>query len=165
MNSRLLIAFSLLIVPASAAAQQQAVPVADSAVLTVRRIYGSSEFSAESFGPTRWLEQGAAFTTLERAAGGKGRDIVRYDTERGNKAVMVAASSLVPAGDTMPLAIEDYAWSPDGNLLLVFTNSKPVWRTNSRGALKFLARRSRLTADSNDRAGRSDDFPGLWGNL
>ena len=142
MNSRLLIAFSLLIVPASAAAQQQAVPVADSAVLTVRRIYGSTEFSAESFGPTRWLEQGAAFTTLERAAGGKGRDIVRYDTERGNKAVMVAASSLVPAGDTMPLAIEDYAWSPDGNLLLVFTNSKPVWRTNSRGDYWVLDRAS-----------------------
>src|SRR5262249_45705980 len=31
------------------------------------------------------------------------------------------------------LDIDDYAWSPDGKQLLVFTNTKKVWRQNTRG--------------------------------
>ena len=125
---------------AQTATPPPAVPVADSAILTVPRIFSSPEFSAESFGPTRWLENGTAFTTVERASGGKGREIVRYDTESGAKQVMISAAQLTPQGDTMPLAIEDYSWSPDGAMLLVFTNSQPVWRTNSRGDYWVLDR-------------------------
>ncbi|MCK7530492.1 MAG: DPP IV N-terminal domain-containing protein [Marinilabiliales bacterium] len=29
--------------------------------------------------------------------------------------------------------IDDYSWSPDNTLLLVFTNSSRVWRYNTRG--------------------------------
>ena len=117
--------------------------VADSSLLTVRRIYASPEFSSENFGPARWLDGGRAYTTVERAAaGGRGREIVRYETRSGAREVMIAAAQLTPPGDTMPLAIEDYSWSPDGNMLLVFTNSQPVWRTNSRGDYWVLDRRA-----------------------
>ena len=34
---------------------------------------------------------------------------------------------------TAPLAIEDYAWSGDGARLLIFTNTRKVWRDNTRG--------------------------------
>jgi dipeptidyl-peptidase-4 len=53
--------------------------------------------------------------------------------ERGSREVLVAARRLVPQGASAPLEIEDYAWSPDGKKLLVFTNSQPVWRLNTRG--------------------------------
>jgi dipeptidyl-peptidase-4 len=39
----------------------------------------------------------------------------------------------VPAGRSAPLAIDDYAWSKDGNKVLVYTNSERVWRQNTRG--------------------------------
>ena len=53
---------------------------------------------------------------------------------------MVAAGQLVPEGDSLPLDIEDYAWSPDGKMLLVFTNTRPVWRLNTRGDYWVLDR-------------------------
>jgi dipeptidyl-peptidase-4 len=40
---------------------------------------------------------------------------------------------LVPAGGTVGLDIEDYAWSPDGKRLLISTNARRVWRQNTRG--------------------------------
>jgi dipeptidyl-peptidase-4 len=55
---------------------------------------------------------------------------------------MVAAAQITPAGDTLPLAIENYSWSPDGQQLLLFTNSQPVWRSNTRGDYWLLDRRS-----------------------
>ncbi len=124
----LLTAVTLL---ASAPASAQ---VPDSSLLSVARIYGSAEFRSESFGPARWLAKGAAYTTLEPSAGHKGsQDLVRYDAQSGARTILVAAKRLIPARDTTPLTVEDYRWSDDERQLLIFTNSKPVWRQNTRG--------------------------------
>src|SRR5690349_4820297 len=100
--------------------------------LTLQRIFASRDFFGQRFGPARWLESGDAYTTLELAVGG-GTDIVRYDAATGARAVIVPAARLTPTGASDPLDIEDYAWSPDGKKLLVFTNSQRVWRENTRG--------------------------------
>ena len=106
----------------------------DSSLLTVDRIFGSSEFRSGSFGPLAWLSDGLGYTTLERAAGGRvGRDIIRYDAETGARVILVPAARLIPAGDSTPLDVEEYTWSADGRRLLIFTNSQQVWRTNTRG--------------------------------
>ncbi len=105
----------------------------DPSRLTIQRIYGSGEFAAKPFGPSRWLADGAAYTTLEPSEDGKGQDIVRYDVERGTREVLVAAGKLIPQGAEGPLEIDDYAWSGDGKHLMVFTNTQPVWRLNTRG--------------------------------
>ncbi len=44
-----------------------------------------------------------------------------------------ARRRLVPPGDSLPLPVEDYSVSPDGKQVLVFTNSRKVWRQNTRG--------------------------------
>ena len=120
-----------------AAAQQT-----DPSRLTVQRIYGSPEFAAQPFGPSRWLGDGSAYTTLEPAEGG-GLDIVRYDVETDRREVMVAARQLVPPGADAPLDVEEYAWSPDGKKALIFTNTQPVWRLNTRGRLLGAGPRGR----------------------
>jgi dipeptidyl-peptidase-4 len=132
---RLLLAI-VIAAPAPALSQQ------DTSLLTVGRIYGSPEFAPDRFGPARWLGTGSAYTTLEPADDGNGDDIVRYDVEKGSRMVWVPARTLIPQGDSVPLEIEDYSWSPDGNELLVFTNTKPVWRLNTRGDYWILDRPS-----------------------
>ena len=99
--------------------------------LTVERIYGSGEFSAEGFGPVRWLEDGG-YTVLERDDDGQS-EIARYDPETGRRTVLVPAASLTPAGASRSIPIADYRWSDDGRKLLVFTNTRRVWRQHSRG--------------------------------
>ncbi|MGH7525679.1 MAG: S9 family peptidase [Gemmatimonadales bacterium] len=115
---------------------------ADSSLLTVKRIYASAQFLPESFGPARWLGDGSAYTTVEPSETGRGQDIVRYDAERGSREIMISARALIPQGDSLPIEVEDYYWSPDGKQLLVFTNTKPVWRLNTRGDYWLLDRTS-----------------------
>lgn len=106
----------------------------DNSLLTIDRIYNSTEFYSERFGPARWLEDGSGYTTLEQSISPLGgRDIIKYDPYTGNKEVLVSANSLVPNGENTPLQISDYHWSPDGTRLLVFTNTRRVWRQNTRG--------------------------------
>ncbi|MFQ5633574.1 MAG: hypothetical protein ACE5I1_32825, partial [bacterium] len=58
MMKRFLLVLSFCLLPFSSPAQ-------DHSLLTVERIYNSDEFAAKRFGPARWLEKGAGYTTLE----------------------------------------------------------------------------------------------------
>ncbi|MGB2715130.1 MAG: S9 family peptidase [Vicinamibacterales bacterium] len=98
----------------------------------IDRIFKERLYSAPRFGPARWMPDGVAYAIVEEAKGG-GSEIVRYDAASGKRGVLVSATRLVPAGKKEPLEIEDYAWSPDGKRLLIFTNTQKVWRDNTRG--------------------------------
>ena len=126
-----LFAAALLLIAGYGGAQDEA---ADPGTLTLERIFGSREFAAERFGPARWMTDGDSYTTLEPSAGGgRGRDLVLYRAATGQREILVAAAKLVPPGASDPIAIDDYAWSPDGKVLIVMTNSRRVWRQNTRG--------------------------------
>jgi dipeptidyl-peptidase-4 len=106
----------------------------DKRILTLDRIFTSTDFRSETFGPARWLDDGSSYTTLETSPNNKeARDIIRYEAATGARTVLIPAAALTPSGTSTPLAIDDYAWSMDGQKLLVFTNSKEVWRQNTRG--------------------------------
>lgn len=100
---------------------------------SLQQIFVSKDFKPDSFGPARWIEEGAAFTTLEKPASGEGKDIVRYETASGHRTILVPVARLIPQGSKTPLDIDDYAWSADRTKLLIFTNAKPVWRRKTRG--------------------------------
>jgi dipeptidyl-peptidase-4 len=104
-----------------------------SASKLVARTMGSPEFRVKTFRGGRWLGNGDFYLAIEPSATAGGTDIVRYQTTTGAREILVAASRLIPAGEKMPLPVEDYAMSSDGRQLLVFTNSKAVWRQNTRG--------------------------------
>ncbi len=115
----------------------------DPSRLALKRIFSDREFRVATFGPARWLADGSGYTTLEDTADFKDRkDIIHYDPATGDRAVLVAASQLVPEGAERPLAIDDYQWSEDGRKLLIFTNGQRVWRRNTRGDYWLLERES-----------------------
>ena len=105
--------------PRAAVAQTSTVAAPRASELTIERVFASRDFAPDRFGPARWLEDGAAYTTVEN----RGRDIVRYATSSGERKVLVSA----------PFGISDYEWSPDGKRVLLFTNTRRVWRYNTRG--------------------------------
>jgi len=47
--------------------------------------------------------------------------------------IVVPASSLIPAGEKAPIPMEQFKLSEDGRHLLIFNNSKRVWRQNTIG--------------------------------
>ncbi|RMH04853.1 MAG: S9 family peptidase [Planctomycetota bacterium] len=98
--------------------------------LTVERIFASDDFAVRGFGPVRWLEDGGWSTVEDQGAG---NEIVRYEPATGERRVLVAAAALTPPGAEKPLRVADYQWSPDGRKLLIFTNTRRVWRYHTRG--------------------------------
>ena len=122
--------------------------------LTIDRIF-SGEFQMESFGPAKWLGEGEAYTTLEPSASTEnGRDIIRYSCEDNSRSVLVAAERLITEGSEDPMYIANYSWSNDGSKLLLFTNTRRVWRANTRGDYYVYDMKSQRSQKTGRRAGR-----------
>ena len=105
----------------------------DSSLVTLERLFEGNEFWGDFLGPARWMKDGTGYTTFEPAPGGKGRDLVRTDAATGAKQVLLAAAKLVPSGDSVPLGVDNFAFSADGKRVLLYANSRRVWRQNTRG--------------------------------
>ncbi len=97
-------------------------------------IFNKHEFDSKRFGPARWLNHGTSYTTIEPSATlPKGEDIVEYDTATAKRTVLVPAQKLLATPDAQSMKIDDYAWSEDNKQVLIFTNTKKVWRLNTSG--------------------------------
>lgn len=110
--------------------------------LSLEKIYSEKEFSTKSFGPARWLDDGSGYTTLEPSQDTKGKDIIKYNPETGERIVLVSASAFIPKNESEALYIKDYTWSENGEKLLIFTNTKRVWRYHTRGDYWVLSLKS-----------------------
>jgi dipeptidyl-peptidase 4 len=108
------------------------------AALTFDRLYASEEFKLQPPPPSVWLPDGAGYLTLEEAGGHAGLSIVRCEAASGAREVIVSAAQLTPAGAEQPLEVEEFHFSEDGRRVLLFTNSRKVWRQNTRGDFWLL---------------------------
>jgi len=99
--------------------------------LTLERIFSTSDFRVQSLPAVKWMRDGQRYAFVV-AEGGR-TDLVAEDARTGQRTRLVDGARLVPAGATAPIQIEDYAWSTDESKLLIYTNSQPVWRQNTKG--------------------------------
>ena len=116
------------------AAKPTAKAVVHDSKLTLDRIFRAKEFNEEKAPSLRWSKLTSDYFTIEAAPkGGKGRDLVRNNPASGHKEVMVPASDFIPEGKELPLSVTSFEFSTDESKLLIFTNAKRVWRSNTRG--------------------------------
>ena len=114
-------AIALLAIAFASVPRAQQADVAATLRAQVDRIYRDNAYAAPRFGPARWLPDGTAYAIVERRDAGA--DIARYEAATGARSVLA----------TTALDVDDYAWSADGRRLLIFTNTRKVWRQNTRG--------------------------------
>lgn len=115
----LFIVFLFSLVSTSLLAQKQD-------LLNLEQIYASGEFRQERLQPIQWIENGAAYVTVEN-----GNELARWDSKSLEQSMFVPGSALQSNGK--PIHIESFSLSDDGSKVLIFTNSSRVWRSNTKG--------------------------------
>jgi dipeptidyl-peptidase-4 len=129
----------LVVVPLAAEEDKQQ----DKSLLTVERIFSSDEFQAKSY-TASWLKETGGYSRLKDSSVARGgSDIVLHDPADEEPQILVSAELFIPAGSDRPLAISDYKFSKNLAKVLIYTNTKRVWRTNTRGDYWVLDRSSR----------------------
>ena len=75
----------------------------------------------------QWTPDGNGYYSV------KDNNIIKTSLPGNKEMIVVSAETLIPSGQTKPLNINNYFFSNDDQKLLIYTNSKKVWRYNTRG--------------------------------
>jgi dipeptidyl-peptidase-4 len=75
----------------------------------------------------KWTNDGNSFYKAENGG------IIRVDLPDNKENVILSKDQLTPPGGVTPLDVENFSFSADGKKLLIYTNTKKVWRYNTRG--------------------------------
>lgn len=118
-SSRILLSAVTLL---TAALSMQAQPE-----LTLEDIYAKGTFRMRGVPQPTWMEDGRSYSAMT------GEGLVQVDAATLEEKVIVPMSAFIPEGADRPVRAEDYTWSEDKTKLVVYTNSRRVWRRNTRG--------------------------------
>lgn len=75
----------------------------------------------------QWTPDGKAYYVTEKGA------LVKYRLPSFEREELIQPARLIPKGATESLQVKAFTFSEDGSKLLLYTNSKKVWRRETRG--------------------------------
>ncbi len=78
-------------------------------------------------GSIKWTTDGMGYYRTEAG------EIVQYSLPGNVKSVLVTKQQLTPTGQTKNLSVRSFSFSQDGTAALIYTNTKKVWRLDTRG--------------------------------
>lgn len=109
-------------------------PTTDKSQLTLADIFTDKTYDDQKLETLQWSQLGDYYFTLEKPSQGKeGKDLVKHDAATGKRSILISAKQFIPKSETKPLIVSDFSFSKDEQKLLLFTNTKKVWRKNTRG--------------------------------
>ena len=75
----------------------------------------------------KWAADGVSYYRIES------NEISRYMLPANTKTTFISTTDLTPAGQSRPISVRAFFLSVDQQKVLIYTNSKRVWRLDSRG--------------------------------
>lgn len=120
-------------------AQWEEIPEAleNPALITLQDVIDEKAIPVEKEAQQAWRPKGASCLVLEASESiDGGKDLFDWNPETDSKTLVLSADAFIPNGEEKPLELKDQGhlkWSPDETKLLIYTNTKKVWRANSRG--------------------------------
>ena len=129
---------SLLILLAGVSCDGDEVVVAQetttpSSSLTIDAIFTEQQFKLDPF-TGHWQDDSQGFELIRKDSKTGASSIVRIGlTSPQAEETLVPSDWLRPTPTDKPLEIHAYQWSADRSKLLIFTNTRRVWRLNTRG--------------------------------
>lgn len=103
------------------------------AALTIDTIFADQQFKLAPF-TGHWQDDSEGFELIRTDPATGASSIVKMGlTSPQAEETLVHSDSLRPAPNDKPLDIDAYEWSADRSKLLIFTNTRRVWRLKTRG--------------------------------
>ncbi len=95
-----------------------------------------SLIASSQVGDIRWSNDGNSYYLVEK------NELVQYTLPDNKPVAVLSKQQLTPMGSLTPLQFSYYSFSGDQQKVLLFTNTKRVWRLNSKGDYWMLDRKS-----------------------
>ncbi|MFB6099099.1 MAG: S9 family peptidase [Salinibacter sp.] len=100
---------------------------------SLESIHASSTFEPESFRGGKWAERGPIITYIESADTADATHLMRYNLRTDERTRVIDGTNLYAEDVDRIVPIQDYSFSEEGEKVLIYTDSKEVWRANTKG--------------------------------
>lgn len=101
--------------------------------LSLEDIFSGKVLNTRSARAVNWLKDGERYTRLERNEQTGGTDVVAYRAKDNHREVIIPSEMFVNKETGQPLSIRAITWSDDNSQALVYTNTRRVWRYDTKG--------------------------------
>lgn len=101
--------------------------------LSLEDIVAGKVITTKSVGAMNWLKDGERYSRLEKNADTGGTDVVAYRAKDNAREVIIPSSMLVDKATGEPIAVRSISWSADNKKVLIYNNTRRVWRYDTRG--------------------------------
>ena len=108
-------------------------PAQEKPSFALEKIHASSTFRPHSFQGGRWAEEGPVITYIEPADTADATHLMRYNLRTDERTRVIDGTNLYAEDVDRIVPIQDYAFDDAGDKVLIYTDSKEVWRTNTKG--------------------------------
>ena len=99
---------------------------------TIRDLISSNPIHSKYMSAIKWTSDAEGFTTFEKGKNG-GIEIVRYEAKNNARSIMVKEDLFINPKTNKHIGVSSFAWDESNTKLLIFTNTKKVWRYHTKG--------------------------------
>lgn len=117
--------------------------------LSLQDLFASAKFRPNYFEGGRWATAGPVLNYIESSENGS--KVMQYNLETDVRSVVLDGTSLVAPDTQKKIEIEDYTFSQDGTKVLLYTESAPVWRENTKGYYYWVDLQTKTVKPISDR--------------
>lgn len=108
--------------------------------LNLEDVLSGRLIQTEYVGGLNWLKDGERYSTLERNDQTGGMDVVAYRAKDNRREVLIPSTMFINKATGKPIAIRSISWSTDNDKVLIYNNTRQVWRYDTRGDYWALTR-------------------------
>lgn len=101
--------------------------------LVLKDIVAGQVIQTKGIGAMTWLKDGERYSRLEKNPATGGTDVVAYRAKDNAREVIIPSSLLTNPETGAPLAVRSLVWSQDNRQVLIYNNTRRVWRYDTRG--------------------------------
>jgi dipeptidyl-peptidase-4 len=121
-----------LLAPAYSASAQPSAPD-DRPRITLEEIHASNAFEPRTFERGTWAPEGPVVTYIDADRTQRITHVVRANLATGTSERRIDGYDLLAPDVGRRIVVEAFSFSADGRTALLFTDSEPVWRANTKG--------------------------------
>lgn len=121
--------------PAALLAAALALPLAaqSPAPLTLEQVVNGGLIHTEYAPSPVWMADGGSYSRIEPAGNGEGVEVASYNVADESRQVLIPSSMLRDPESGKALAVRSLVWSDDNKKVLIYNNTRRVWRYDTRG--------------------------------
>ena len=100
---------------------------------TLANVVNGSLIRTRGAGAINWLKDGERYSRIEPNRETGGVDIVAYRAKDNKREVLIPSTMLVNPATGKHLPVRSIVWSDDNSKVLIYNNTRRVWRYDTRG--------------------------------